>query len=116
MTASALVRPDVVDLARGESLDLVNAAGARLSVACGMLWLTMERDRRDVVLGDGESFTVDRPGLTIVQAQSPTRLWLLPHGRIVRRTTDRSMRLVDRWVGALLRLGESTRRGFVPYY
>ena len=46
--------------------------GAGLTVLClkGSLWLTQQDDHRDVVLGAGEAFTLDRPGLAVLFALS----------------------------------------------
>jgi hypothetical protein len=44
--------------------------GAGHTIVChsGSVWVTQERDRRDTVLGAGESFALDRSGLALVQA------------------------------------------------
>jgi|HubBroStandDraft_6_1064221.scaffolds.fasta_scaffold3724087_1 hypothetical protein len=44
--------------------------GEGLTVACldGILWITQASDAKDVVLHDGESFVLDRPGLALVSA------------------------------------------------
>ena len=40
------------------------------TVVCqsGSVWVTQERDRRDIVLGAGESFALDRSGVALVLA------------------------------------------------
>jgi hypothetical protein len=43
-------------------------AGQVVIVVHGWVWITQEDDPRDVVLGPGESFTLDRPGLALAQA------------------------------------------------
>jgi hypothetical protein len=43
-------------------------AGQAVVVVHGWVWITQEDDPRDVVLGPGESFTLDRPGLALAQA------------------------------------------------
>jgi hypothetical protein len=45
-----------------------------LRVTRGTLWITQEDDTRDVVLRDGDVWTVERPGLTIIEAQRDTTL------------------------------------------
>lgn len=43
------------------------------SIVCerGSVWVTQERDARDIVLRAGESFTLDREGLALVLALEP---------------------------------------------
>ena len=50
-------------------LPLEDARGRIVTCVAGMAWLTMEGDTRDIVLAPGESFTVDRDGLTLIAAQ-----------------------------------------------
>jgi len=64
---SALTR-----LARGEFLRIRDGQGQGIAVFTGRVWITQDADRRDVILGTGESFTFDRPGLALVQALSDT--------------------------------------------
>ena len=59
----------VWDLGQGELVQLDGARGTALRVARGMLWITLENDLRDVVLAPGDTFTVDRDGLTLIEAQ-----------------------------------------------
>ena len=58
----------VWDLTAGEIVGLDGARGTTLRVTRGTLWLTFERDARDVVLSAGDVFTIDRGGLTVVEA------------------------------------------------
>lgn len=69
----------VWELAAGEMIRLDGARGTTLRVTRGTLWLTLERDTRDVVLAAGDSFTIDRGGLTLVEAQSSTTVCVLAH-------------------------------------
>ena len=41
------------------------------------LWITQDSQEGDVILEKGETFTVDRPGLTLVMALTPASLRLL---------------------------------------
>ena len=59
----------VWDLAPDELVKLDGARGTTLRVTRGVLWLTLEDDTRDVVLTAGDVFTIDRGGLTLVEAQ-----------------------------------------------
>ena len=44
--------------------------GEGVTVACldGLLWITQANDSHDIVIHDGESFVLDRPGLALVSA------------------------------------------------
>ncbi len=53
----------VWDLAPGELVQLDGARGTTLRVTRGTLWITQERDTRDIVLSAGDAFTIDRGGL-----------------------------------------------------
>lgn len=107
---------DVLDLAAGESLDLVDAGGSTLRVTRGSLWITMENDTRDIVLAPGDVFTVDKPGLTIARAQAGTTVCAILHGRVERRVLPARRGAVERFFDALARFGVATRRRTVAYY
>jgi hypothetical protein len=49
-------------------LHLDAGAGEAVVVFHGRVWITQDGDARDVVLGPGESFTLDRPGVALAQA------------------------------------------------
>jgi hypothetical protein len=51
-----------------EALALRNGRGSTVTCISGTIWLTMEDDSRDVVLTAGDSFVVNRRGLTILAA------------------------------------------------
>lgn len=55
-------------LERGALLRIDGAQGRAVAVFRGIVWITQHEDQRDVIVGEGESFTLDRPGLAIVQA------------------------------------------------
>jgi len=63
-----------LELAAEELLALRDVRGARLRLVEGSLWLTLDRDTRDIVLEPGDSFLVDRDGVTLLHALAPTRL------------------------------------------
>lgn len=70
----------VVILADGELLRLNDGVGLTVAVEQGLVWITQEDDPDDVMLGPGGRFTVDRPGLTLVQALQPSRAAVLGRG------------------------------------
>ena len=61
-------------LNRRDTIELIDAAGATALRDKGCLWITMDGDRRDIVLGAGESWTVERNGRTLVYAEAPSTL------------------------------------------
>jgi hypothetical protein len=67
----------VWDLAPDELVKLDGARGTTLRVTRGVLWLTLEDDTRDVVLAAGDVFTIDRGGLTLVEAQERTTVCVM---------------------------------------
>jgi hypothetical protein len=56
---------------------IVDGAGLTLLCLKGAIWVTQENDRRDVVLGAGESFLLDRNGLAVVYALTPASATIL---------------------------------------
>ena len=63
-----------LQLAKEELLGLDDLRGKRLLCIEGNVWLTLDRDLRDIFLGPGDSFVVDRDGVTLLHALAPTRL------------------------------------------
>ena len=64
-------------LNRRETLVLENAQGTIIAVDRGCLWVTLERDLRDIVLVKGMRFQIDRSGRTIIAAEADSTLRLL---------------------------------------
>lgn len=64
-------------LPRDGLIALRDAEGTRVTSLKGALWITQDHQEGDVILEDGQSFTVDRPGLTLVMALTPASLRLL---------------------------------------
>jgi len=107
---------DVLDLAPGESLDLLDAAGTTLRVTRGRLWLTMEHDPRDIVIEPGDVFTIDRPGHTIAHAQEGATVCAIRRGSIARRSARPQHGSLLRFLARLLSLDAAKRGTPVPYY
>jgi hypothetical protein len=57
-----------VKLLERDTISVVDGKGARIAVVAGSVWITQERDSRDVLLRAGQSFTLDRDGTAIVEA------------------------------------------------
>src|SRR5437667_399275 len=64
-------------LDRRQTLVLKNAQGTVVAVERGCVWITLERDPRDIVLAKGMRFVIDRPGRTIVAAETASTLRLV---------------------------------------
>jgi DUF2917 family protein len=47
---------------------LLDAEGARVQCRSGRLWITQDRDGRDLLVAAGNAFTLDRPGLALIHA------------------------------------------------
>jgi hypothetical protein len=88
----------LVQLSDGDLLELPDARGTTMHVAQGSVWITQQDDRRDIVLRAGDTWTLERPGLTLAQAQGNTKLMLFSDGRNTgqRREGDWEKR-ITRW-------------------
>jgi hypothetical protein len=75
----------VWELATNELIGLDGGRGTTLRVTRGTLWVTLEHDTRDVVLEVGDVFTVDRGGLTLMQAHGETTVCVEAHHVEARR-------------------------------
>jgi hypothetical protein len=96
-----------VCLSSGDGLTLNDAAGVVLTATKGRLWLTMEGDGRDIDLPRGVTYTIERNGLTLVNAVEPSIVGLrIPH---TRRAAWRGW--IVRFWGWLVRMAENRARG-----
>jgi len=59
-----------IDLQRGRFLRVVDGAGSTVTAHGGEVWITEQDSARDVLLRAGQSFTLGRSGLTLVEAFS----------------------------------------------
>jgi hypothetical protein len=57
-----------VYLKEHESLRLPDGAGLEVRCLLGNLWITEEGNGEDNIIADGESFVLDRPGLSLATA------------------------------------------------
>lgn len=55
-------------IAPGHSARLENTRGTRLRVRSGTAWITLDNDRRDIVLEAGEAYTVDSDARLVIGA------------------------------------------------
>ena len=106
-----------LDLAARQLLRLDDARGTTLRVTRGTLWVTQDQDVNDIVLTAGDVWTVERPGLTLAEAQDRAHVCLVGPGAAPARVVSRKSRRrhwLQRWLHAFdLRRIE---RRFVPYY
>jgi Protein of unknown function (DUF2917) len=111
--ASIARRPRRLVLNRRKTLVLDNAQGTFIAVDRGCLWVTLERDLRDIVLTKGMRFQIDRSGRTIIAAETDSTLRLLapetPRDRVVAMIGRAVAQALNGWAGRL------TQRA-VPYF
>ena len=100
-------------LDRRQSLVLAQARGTVVVVDRGSVWITLERDLRDVVLVQGMRFEIDRPGRTIIAAEAPSTLRLLVPETLRDRVLGSIGRAVARWLNGSA--GRLVRRA-APYF
>lgn len=96
-------------LRRRQSLVLADAVGTVVAVDRGSVWITQEKDTRDIVLSRGMRFQIDRPGRTIVAAEAPSVLKLLVPPGWKERIGNALRQTAARW-------GRRLKRAAVPYY
>jgi hypothetical protein len=107
---------DVMELADRELVELKDVRGTTLRVTQGMLWVTQDQDVRDVVLRTGDVWTIERNGLTLVEAQGAATFCIV--GGAGRRVVVRGPRptLAQRLAAWLDMLGaKPPARRYVPY-
>ena len=106
----------VWDLVPDELVRLDGARGTTLRITRGTVWITLENDTRDVVLNAGDVFTIDRGGLTLVEAQENTTVCVM--GRPIDEVHVRGRQPVPedraRWLQSIG--AADLNRRFVPYY
>ena len=107
----------VWDLSPGELMQLDGARGTTLRVTRGVLWITLQDDTRDVIVAAGDAFTIDRDGLTLVEAQDAATVCVMALQAVdVRRGPGRP-RLAARIAAWLSSVGAADfERRSAPYY
>ena len=76
-------------LRKGTLLRIRSGIGKGVAVFSGSAWITQHEDPRDVLLGAGESFVLDRPGLAIVQALDDTSMLVFDADPLEQSTAER---------------------------
>jgi hypothetical protein len=64
-------------LAAGEFLRIRDGIGQTLAVFDGFVWITQESDPCDAFVAKGETFTLYRPGLAVIEAVTDARVAVL---------------------------------------
>jgi DUF2917 family protein len=106
----------VWDLAPDELVKLDGARGTTLRVTHGTLWITLENDTRDIVLEAGDVFTIDRGGLTLVEAQGRATVCVMgrPIDEVHVRTREPATRArIGNWLRSF---GAANLARRVPYF
>ena len=116
-----------IALARGFAARLEDARGLAIEVWDGELWVTQAGDRRDHFIRPGERFRIERDGVVLAQALSPSHATLTaavpacyarrisvmaPDGGTARVIYERS----SERAGWLARLGYRLARAWVNAY
>ena len=111
----------IIDLSPRETVNLPDMRGATLRVARGTIWITQEGDPQDVVLRPGDTWTVERNGLTVLEAQSDVSFCVMGR-RIAPAITARvaGTEAASRWWtktrDAVAGVFTRPMRGPAPYY
>ena len=71
-----------VYLKERESLRVPDGAGLEVRCLLGNLWITEEGNREDKIIGNGESFVLDRQGLSLVTALGGPALLVVQPGTV----------------------------------
>ena len=69
---------ETIDLRRGRLLRLPRSAGTTVMARAGAVWITEEGRLEDVVLSSGESYTLRRRGVALIEAFDDASISLEP--------------------------------------
>ena len=67
---------------------LEGAKGQQITSLDGVVWVTHANDNRDIILSKGQSFIIDRKGLTVVFALKESAIAVGPAGHITAAEFD----------------------------
>jgi hypothetical protein len=88
---SHTLRHPLIELPRNGTLRIADGRGHVIAVFEGQVWLTQDGDERDVFLEAGDSFSFDRPGVTLVQALRDARLLVSAPAALERRLDSQAL-------------------------
>ena len=106
----------VLELADGDLVEVHDGHGTTLRVTKGALWITQEHDRRDIVLRAGDVWTVERKGLTLLQAQGATVLCTAGTAALFARPRSRPVGITEQLRNGFYGASEQLVKRSVPYY
>jgi hypothetical protein len=106
----------VLELADGDLVELHDGDGTTLRVTKGALWITQEHDTRDIVLRAGDVWTVERQGLTLLQAQEATVMCAVGGDALFARSGARSIGVGDQLRNWFQSASAQLVNRKVPYY
>ena len=110
----------IIELDAQEVVKLPDVRSATLRVTRGTLWITQEDDPQDVVLRAGDTWAVERNGLTVVEAQDAASFCVM--GRRIETLIAGHERLVPKaspwsWTrDAVAAFFATPTRGAAPYF
>ena len=64
------------------------AVGQQITSLAGVVWVTQANDSRDIILTKGQSFIIDRQGLTVVFALKDAAIAVGPAGHMTAAEFD----------------------------
>jgi Protein of unknown function (DUF2917) len=106
----------VLDLCDGDLVELNDARGATMRVTKGMVWVTQERDRRDIVLRAGDVWTVERQGVTVIEAHGASIVCLVGEAAQAADSRSRRVRVGERVAAFFRAYGERwLAKRWMPY-
>jgi len=106
----------VLELVDGDLVEVHDGHGTTLRVTKGALWITQEHDRRDIVLRAGDVWTVERQGLTLLQAQGATVLCTVGAAALFAQPRSRPVGIGEQLRNWLYGASEQLAKRSVPYY
>ncbi len=106
----------VLELADGDLVEVHDGHGTTLRVTKGALWITQEHDKRDIVLRAGDVWTVERQGLTLLQAQGATMLCAVGTAALFAQPRSRPAGIGEQLRNWFYGASEQLVKRSVPYY
>jgi len=105
----------LLKLSHHDLLELCDARGSTLQVVRGTVWVTQQGTRDDVVLNAGDAWTLEKHGLTVVEARGDVEIAVVGSALIDARVRSRQLPWQQRIARWIERVGDqSLRRRWVP--